>query len=1051
MTKKQNKDNCVVNFVSSLLSLLQKNVPVLALWEQKGELKHLGTTEMSDWFEKLDVDTKQRLKSSMVEDMINLTNNNEDLKLNPGNIPDHVRASSLYKSLINHPSEMPTLPFPLSVMSKKEKSKYLCDLIASEAKDKKIKVVYGSEICKPSFWLEDDWSWSNLKQTLTKTEEKMFTGQGSWTDFLSKTIRTLFESKSLDPENHVQNLDQKTKTLKKKKRIFGINDPPSVISENNQNPHQISSRVDVPQILQEQPEVENSEPEEDNSDLNSLPLTQQYISSSITTSTDRNNIPQEFIVTTTDLNNFTQQSMVPSTSNIISPQQSFIPVEENNRQGTQLYQKDLTKPSASSAMQGDVQDSCGETQTEQQLQGVSTTLVRHENGVTDACTAPVVSVQAPPPDASNVQNAPTSADKSPESRRPFKPRRTVGDSPFKVPTLQASRKSKIAMKDLDLNPMTDRANAAKFLDVPLQVKGHLKNCKVEWNSGGGSCLFKSAAQHVSKCGLGASDVSYVELRRCAHKKLVEWWPFFASYYVWPTIVTVGAGDNSRMESFANAAEYIKFLESDDSLNAFSDTEVDLWVLAYMLNTTIWVLSYNLPHGEGLDGGRCIWRFFPGQGATELDKFSCNSDVLYLLHEHLVHWSRIISVEGADAEASCSKLSEDPTGTLSTVFDQSSMKLKAAGSHSSSKEVTPAKSKLRKRKVSKKTSQSSPSKKKSIELNRKTNKVISDKVKKVTMGGKGMMGRGIKAKKDEFDLMAEAKEGGLADIAKKMKRTKLQLDHRKKTSKTKKGSEDSPATLGSKQLTGKRQNKFCVNNPKRRRKENKEASEIPSCSVQIIAQPFLVKDRIMNISDGVMATKSDVYHVFPLKELSLEEVLSVPSEAELAKEVRLDKLDEEIAERKANSERESSLSNEIVDLEKTRLRLWKLRLKENASRRNKIEAELSESMLSDMFEKNKDYFEKIKNGEEYSARHEAFNKGGVYRDRLRDKMIVNPFTDEHERFTIEELHKMLGLSSVTEKMMHSNYIWKVLLPECFIKVNFSFSFQGFPLGGGGCRS
>eukprot|EP00092_Neocalanus_flemingeri_P008314 GFUD01008964.1.p1 GENE.GFUD01008964.1~~GFUD01008964.1.p1 ORF type:complete len:627 (+),score=139.19 GFUD01008964.1:53-1933(+) len=233
MTKKQNKENGQVNLVSAMLALLQKNVPVLSFWEHKGELKHLGPSFMADWFNNLDDVLKENLKASMAMDMINISNDSESLSINPNNVPEKVRASAIYKTLVNdntHPSGTPYLPYPLSLMSKKEKAKYLCSIITSEAKDQKKKMIYGAENFRPSFWLENLWSWSNLKQSLTKVEEKMFTGQGSWTEFLSETIRVMLESRSLGTETHVENLEQKMNTIKKKKRFFGIHDPPIIIT-----------------------------------------------------------------------------------------------------------------------------------------------------------------------------------------------------------------------------------------------------------------------------------------------------------------------------------------------------------------------------------------------------------------------------------------------------------------------------------------------------------------------------------------------------------------------------------------------------------------------------------------------------------------------------------------------------------------------------------------------------------------------------------------------------------------------------------------------------
>jgi hypothetical protein len=129
---------------------------------------------------------------------------------------------------------LPPLPFPLSLMSKKEKVSYICNLVSAEAKDQKVKAVYGSAAWQPSFWLEHAWSWTNLNQTLSKTKEEMFTGEGSWSDFLSKTIRARLEEAELDPEMYVENIECKESTIKKKKRARGIFDGPEIIKNRHE-------------------------------------------------------------------------------------------------------------------------------------------------------------------------------------------------------------------------------------------------------------------------------------------------------------------------------------------------------------------------------------------------------------------------------------------------------------------------------------------------------------------------------------------------------------------------------------------------------------------------------------------------------------------------------------------------------------------------------------------------------------------------------------------------------------------------------------------------
>ena len=240
MGRKEKREKAEIHLISGCLRLISKNVPALIVWQHKGQLKKFGTSNMAEWFDNLDEDTKLQLSSDMVLDMKNLVGKEEELIQNPENFPLSARASSIFKSLTNpsHASGLPELPFPLTLMSKKQKVKYLSDQIASEAKKDKARVVYGSENWRPSLWLESDWSWVNLKQPLSKTKETMYTGEGNLSEFFSKTIRKLFEKKVLDPEMHVVDLQNKGKILEQKRRFRGIHSKPRIISgpSHNNNP-----------------------------------------------------------------------------------------------------------------------------------------------------------------------------------------------------------------------------------------------------------------------------------------------------------------------------------------------------------------------------------------------------------------------------------------------------------------------------------------------------------------------------------------------------------------------------------------------------------------------------------------------------------------------------------------------------------------------------------------------------------------------------------------------------------------------------------------------
>ena len=74
-----------------------------------------------------------------------------------------------------------------------------------------------------------------------------------------------------------------------------------------------------------------------------------------------------------------------------------------------------------------------------------------------------------------------------------------------------------------------------------------------------------------------------------------------------------------------------------------------------------------------------------------------------------------------------------------------------------------------------------------ELKVKTAKAIAAKERKANKGDKIKSEKGVKDEvKDEYDLMADTKEGGLSDSAKKMKQSKLSFKPKKEASEPKKG-------------------------------------------------------------------------------------------------------------------------------------------------------------------------------------------------------------------------------------------------------------------------
>ena len=146
---------------------------------------------------------------------------------------------------------------------------------------------------------------------------------------------------------------------------------------------------------------------------------------------------------------------------------------------------------------------------------------------------------------------------------------------------------------------------------------------------------------------------------------------------------------------------------------------------------------------------------------------------------------------------------------------------------------------------------------------------------------------------------------------------------------------------------------------------------------------------------------------------------------------LDDLDIEIAERKKKHEEEmSKLDTDIAD-EKQRQEDRRERMKKNVVLRDRLEVEITKLVLRRMFEENTEYLRNIEAGRVESSRHQAFHKSSRTRHALYYTMITDPFTDDQLEWTLEEMGKV-WMKTKREQMNNNEYVWKVLLAECFIK-------------------
>ena len=109
--------------------------------------------------------------------------------------------------------------------------------------------------------------------------------------------------------------------------------------------------------------------------------------------------------------------------------------------------------------------------------------------------------------------------------------------------------------------------------------------------GDGSCFFGSCSAHVYE-----DETQVDHIRRMAHYFLVENWWYFQEFITMPFIETVGVGVGSYNVCYDTIEELHAFFLRDESLKCFSNSQVDLAVMANMFNMNIGVFS----HGNNIE-------------------------------------------------------------------------------------------------------------------------------------------------------------------------------------------------------------------------------------------------------------------------------------------------------------------------------------------------------------------------------------------------------------------------------------------------------------------
>ena len=109
---------------------------------------------------------------------------------------------------------------------------------------------------------------------------------------------------------------------------------------------------------------------------------------------------------------------------------------------------------------------------------------------------------------------------------------------------------------------------------------------------------------------------------------------------------------------------------------------------------------------------------------------------------------------------------------------------------------------------------------------------------------------------------------------------------------------------------------------------------------------------------------------------------------------------------------------------------------NAINRNRLATELTQPVLKTMFGNILGFLEDIKAGLIESSRHKAYYKSLKTRQALLYTMITHPFTDQQVDWAYKEFAD-IWLRTKQEHADNNEYIWKVLLPEAFIRLYSEF--------------
>ena len=182
-----------------------------------------------------------------------------------------------------------------------------------------------------------------------------------------------------------------------------------------------------------------------------------------------------------------------------------------------------------------------------------------------------------------------------------------------------------------------------YLDIPDSAKNLAPAMKMRFNEGNGICLCHAVSQQ--------NNFDPIKLRKYLNTKIIQAYSFLKDYITFPITTFVGSGNRRVMKEFRNPYEYFDFLCSDDSIYSWNTGDMEIVMLASIINQSIHILTYNiqgLPAGTPLNKRARMDSWNPIPDLVESNEFTMDDDVVPP-YEGTVHFSLLVRDDGINED------------------------------------------------------------------------------------------------------------------------------------------------------------------------------------------------------------------------------------------------------------------------------------------------------------------------------------------------------------------------------------------------------------------